>query len=409
MKSKLTSFILCAALSVGIGATALAAPRDQDAVPSHPDSATLYWEAHESLRASQWAKAADQFSELEARLRSDEPQSADAAIYWQAYAHAQGKRMGQAKAQVERLRREFPQSQWLSDAEQMLASSSPRPTSDAEASGDDLVGTALHALLSMPAERATPLLTRVIDGNYSTEEKRRALFVLTQVDPDVGTSKLVELARGRDSELRNHSIQLLGIGGGDTGMAALDRLYQESVDAEVKGRILSAWMAAGNSTAMLNVAGREKDRELKLQAVRLLGAMGADSALDSLLADAGSDAELEQAIIEAFALSGNSARLSAIAKGRGSQASRQTALRSLGIAGDSKNLVSIYPTLDSAELRRSALEGLMITGDSKSLSVLYGQATDREEKRSILRMLTMTGDDSALEAIEQVIADGERK
>ncbi|MBD8526169.1 HEAT repeat domain-containing protein [Pseudomarimonas arenosa] len=386
-------------LSGVLSGAAIAVPNDQAMAPSGKDNQSLYWQGHESLKRSDWSEAFKQFETLEQRLRKDEPQAVDAALYWQAYSLNQAKRRKEASVVIDKLRREFPLSRWMAEADRLLEQRKP---ANAE---NGLVDAALDGLMSAPPERAIPLLKKVIEGDYPAQSKQRALFVLSQLDGGEASQMILAVAKDANNPLRREAIQMLGIGGDAEAMKALGQIYQHG-DHASREAVLDAYMVAGNVDGILVAAKSIQDAELQVHAIHLLGALGASDALKDLAAHS-QDRNVLGATLDAFGISGDVAALAQFSRGQADVELRAKALRNLGVAGASADLAALYPELSHPELRRAALEGLMISGDSKALSTLYGRARDDDERREILRMMTITGDDAALDLIEQAIREGE--
>ena len=116
--------MLPALLAAAIGIVAHAA--DDAAIASGDKQLNqLYWQGQEDLKKSDWNSALKHFGDLEQQLRAKEPKSADTALYWKAYTLVQAKRTSEAKAAVERLHRDFPDSRWSSDADTLLRQTQP--------------------------------------------------------------------------------------------------------------------------------------------------------------------------------------------------------------------------------------------------------------------------------------------
>lgn len=360
-----------------------AAPDDRAMAPSGEQAQALYWRGHEALKRGEFGPAGARFAELERDLRRREPSAVDAAIYWQAYAQAQERRMGEARASVERLLREFPASRWRADAEALLES--------ARNDTAELNEAALMGLMSAPAERALPLLDAVLRGEHDARTQQRALFVLSQIDDPRAAGRLLDVARSGAPPLRRRAIELLGMGGNPEALAALHQLYADTDDPEQRRAVLRAWMIAGERQALAASAREEPRPELAREAVRLLGAIGARAELAKLLAEH-SDAGVREATLEALGIAGGVQELSAFAAADGNPTLRAAALRALGIAGARDELSALYPRMDTPELRRAALGGLLISGDGAALRRLYGQAQSHDEKRQILRLLGAMGE-----------------
>jgi HEAT repeat protein len=394
------------ALALAVGSAA-AAPDDRAMAPSGSASQTLYWQGHEQLKQGRWEQALQLFLELEQQLRRDEPAAADSALYWQAYAQRQGRRVAEARATVERLQREFPQSRWLAEAQSLLGAPAAATSVAADAAErEDLVESALAGLLSAPPERALPLLQRVIAGNYSARSKERALFVLSQIDDPQASAQILQIARSGEPDLRDRAIRMLGMSGNDAARQALQTLYRDSSELKVRQSVLQAWMISSDSASMLQAAQTDPSTELRAEAVRLLGAMGALDELRQLLSTS-TDADVQESALDALGIAGASDDLVAVATGKAALPLRMQALRGLGIAGAGEQLVALYPRLESAELKAAAREGLLISGHQSGLRQLYNAAQDADEKRELLKLVSLLGGDDALDAIEQAIEEGE--
>ena len=403
MKKSLLHKALFAILVGAAGAACAVPAADGDMAPNDKVLNTLYWQGHEALKKSEWTVALKRFETLEQELKSKEPQSADAAVYWQAYALTQARRGAEAKAAVERLHRDFPKSRWGKEADALLRQNPQPATAQKElATGDDdLAQIAVDGLMSAPPERALPLLAKVVKGNYSVKVKKRALFVASQLD-DAGAIDLVmQAARGGDPELRGEAIRMLGISGDDAAMSRLMEIYKTSKSTPEKRDVIQAWLVADRKDLVLDAARNETDASVRREAINALGAMDGSAELKQLFGSV-KEADNQKSIVEALGVAGDRAGLAAIvADGGVGEDTRIAALQSLGVAGGSEELVKLYGSANTPALRDAVLQGLLIAGDGKGMAALYRQAKTKEEKQSILRMLGVMGDDAALDVIEQ--------
>jgi HEAT repeat protein len=372
--------------------------------PNDKASNALYWQGQAALKQSDWSTALRRFVELEKLLRKNEPNSVDSALYWEAYTLAQAKRTAEAKSAIERLRREFPESRWNRDADALLAQMQPAANLEPGLVDDDLADMALQGLLSAPPERALPLLKKVITGERSIKVKKRALFVLSQLDTPEAINVVLDTAKNaREPELRSEAIRMLGISGEKAAVEHLAELYSSSNGAEEKKRVIEAWLIAGRKDLVLRTARDESDPAVRRKAIETLGAMGASDELRQLL-DATKDAGNRRSIIQSLGVAGNTSALASIAGNTTLQQNeRVEAMRALGIAGDRGGqavLVELYGKADTPALREAVLQGLLISGDSDAVSKLYRNARTTEEKKAVLRVLTMMDDDKAMDVIE---------
>jgi HEAT repeat protein len=408
----LTRLTLRALFAAALAAATAAAPliargMSEDAMaPAGKELNQLYWQGQESLKQSDWNTALKRFADLEKQLRAKEPQNADVAIYWQAYALMQAKRATEAKAAVERLHHDYPASRWSKDGDALLRQSQPAVKVAETAAGgndEDIAEIAVEGLMNAPPERAVPLLKKVLQSQHSDKVKKRALFVLSQIDEDAALDTVVDVAKtSNDPGLREEAIRMLGVSGEDRAIKRLGELYATSKDAREKRAIIQAWLVADRKDLILASARNEPDSSVRQAAIQALGALDASSELKQLF-DSTKDAANQREIIQALGVAGDVKALTAIAEGTQADDIRVEAIHALGVAGDeggSAALVKLYPKANSPALRDAVLQGLLIAGDSDELLQLYRQAKTREEKQALLRIITQTNSDAALDVIE---------
>jgi HEAT repeat protein len=408
----LTRLTLRALFAAALAAATAAVPlfahgMSEDAMaPAGKELNQLYWQGQESLKQADWAAALKRFAELEKQLRAKEPKNADVAVYWQAYTLMQAKRTTEAKAAVERLHHDYPASRWSKDADALLRQSQPavKVAETATASNDeDIAEIAVEGLMNAPPERAVPLLKKVLQSQHSDKVKKRALFVLSQIDEDAALDSVVDVAKNsNDPGLREEAIRMLGVSGEDRAIKRLGELYATSKDAREKRAIIQAWLVADRKDLILASARNEPDSSVRQVAIQALGALDASSELKQLF-DSTKDAANQREIIQALGVAGDVKSLSAIAESTQPDNIRVEAIHALGVAGDeggSAALVKLYPKATSPALREAVLQGLLIAGDSDELLQLYKQARTKEEKQALLRIITETSSDAALDVIE---------
>jgi HEAT repeat protein len=387
------------------------AAADGDMAPNDKELAQLYWRGQEALKKSDWNVALERFRRLEADLRSKEPQNADAAIYWQAYTLLQAKRTAEAKTTLERLQRDFPKSRWSRDADALLRQAQPAavPSKAAVGDDDDLARIAVEGLMNAPPERALPLLRKVLQSNHSPQVKKRALFVLSQIDEPAALDTLGDIARSsNDPGLRDEAIRMLGISGDESAVERLSAMFAASKDSAVKSRIVQAWLIADRQDLILLAARNETDSAVRAEAIRTLGAMSATKELRELF-DSEKDPGNRKAIIQSLGIAGDAPTLAAIAVSTQPEELRVQAIQAIGIAGGdagSEALVKLYSTASSVAIRDAVVHGMLIAGDSKSMLQLYRQAKTKEEKQTLLRTLTLLDSDEALDLIEAELNQG---
>jgi HEAT repeat protein len=289
----------------------------------------------------------------------------------------------------------------------LMAAASTTFAKDAERAGaaptdqEELAIAALEGLMAQPPERALPILKKVLAGQQSTLVKRRALFVLSQIDGPEASDILMQTARSPNPELRGEAIRSIGIGGDPKSLDALLEIYKTG-DEGLKKEILQAWMISGRKEAVYQAALNAKTEEESADAIRMLGVMGATDELRKL----SDKPKPSNGLLEALAISGDLAGLRKIADGNGDHGVRVDAVHRIGIIqGDASRtaLREIYMRATDADIKDAALQGMLIAQDDAGVLALYRAAKTTDEKRSLLRMLSMMDGNAALEAIDAAV------
>jgi HEAT repeat protein len=276
------------------------------------------------------------------------------------------------------------------------AASAQTPTSD-----EELALAAMEGLMAQPPERALPIIKKVLAGTQTPTVKRRALFVLSQIEGPEAAEILLQTARSTDAAMRGEAIRSIGIGGDPKSLDALKQIYNAG-GADVKEEVLQAWMIADHKEAVYQVALNAKTEAEANEAIRMLGAMGATDELRKL----GDRPNASSGLVDAYAISGDLASLRKIAEGSGDRSIRIQAVRQIGIIdGDAARtaLREIYSRSTDAEIKDAALQGMLIADDEQGVLALYRAAKTPEEKRTLLRMLSTMDGDAALQAIDAAL------
>jgi len=267
---------------------------------------------------------------------------------------------------------------------------------------DELKLAAVEALITAPADKALPLVSKVLEGNHSTEVKEAALFILSQINEPEAQATLLKFAKEASGELQEEAIRNIGIRGGD-GMSNLMSIY-ESGDSDAREAVLEAFMIAGDKDSVFEIAKIAEGDDFE-EAVEMLAVMGAREELQQLRATRGTS----EALIEACAISGDFECLRELAADDSDIDLQVEAIEGMGIiGGDEVNaaLVAIYKNASSEDIREAALDGLMISGDDAGMLELYRSSNDSSEKKELLEYLVMTGSDGVWEIIDSAL-DGD--
>ncbi|MDH3274254.1 MAG: HEAT repeat domain-containing protein [Gammaproteobacteria bacterium] len=260
---------------------------------------------------------------------------------------------------------------------------------------------ALEALMSAPSERALPIVIRVLEGTGSDEMKEAALFILSQIDHPDASEQLLKTAQSANGELRRDAIRMIGISGGD----AVDSLAEifSSGDADVRKAVLEAYMIAGNSQGLYNIAVNAENNDDFEAAVEMLGAMGATDELSKIRERSG----VSDAIITAYIISDDADAIRELALDGSDLEQQANAIEALGIVGadDAEALLTqIYRDSDSEFIKEAALDGLLIGDFDDSVLQLYRSSTSTAEKRELLQRLVMMDSDQVLDIIDETLA-----
>ncbi len=266
---------------------------------------------------------------------------------------------------------------------------------------EDLAIAALEGLMAQPSNRSLPILKKVLAGSQPNVVKRRALFVLSQVDAPEARELLMQTARSPNAELRGDAIRSIGISGDTKSLDALQEVYKAG-DADVKKDILQAWMIAGRKEPIYQVAANAKTEDEASEAIRMLGVMGATEELRKLADRPTSTSGL----LDAYAISGDLEGLRKIADGKGEHSLRVDAVRRIGIIHSDAARAALrdfYTRSTDQEIKDAALQGMLISQDEQGVLALYKASKSTDEKRALLRTLSMMNGDAAIEAIDAAL------
>jgi len=283
----------------------------------------------------------------------------------------------------------------------LLAMSTSFAQSDIEDPAEELKIAALEALMSASDERALPLVLKVLNGNNSTEVKESALFVLSQIDLPEAQKQLLDIAHGDDAMLREEAIRMIGIGGSAEALAGLADMYSGG-DEDTRDAVLEAYLIAGETELVARIAQNASDVDEFESAVEILGAMGALEELRALR----SSGAFPEALIEAFAISGDFESLRELALDSSDLEQQSSAIEALGIIGGdevNQTLMEIYRGSNSENIRESALDGMLISGYDEGVLELYRTSEDMNEKRELLEMMSIMGSDHIFEIIDAAL------
>jgi HEAT repeat protein len=364
-----------------------------------------YERGTEAVEREDWDTAIRVFQEVaEAGTRRT-----DAALYWKAYAQSKSGHRPEALATLQDLRKRFAESRWLRQAQALdleirqASGQAPNPESVGD---EDLKLMALNSLMNMDAERALPLLEKLLAGSTSRKLRERALFVLCQSRSPRGREIVVKIARGQESpDLQRKAIEYLGLFGGPDSRQALADIYASAPDIGAKKAVLRSFMVAGEKARVLAAAKGEADPELRREAIQQLGVMNAQEELWALY-QSESAPSVKRTVINALFIGGNADRLTELAKSEKDPQLRRDAINHLGLFGKERTgplLVSFYNGEKDPQVKKAALQGLFVQGNAEALIEIARREKDPELRKDVVGQLSHMNSKAATEFLLEIL------
>jgi hypothetical protein len=185
MKTKLTQALLLALLAVGSARASFPTGEARDwAADTKAAKAEReedeYDEGQDALDESDWRRAVKHFTRV-AEMRGD---SADAAMYWKAYAQNKMGQRAESLATLVELQKNYAKSKWASDGRALeleIRQSAGQNIEPERVDDEEIKLMAVNSLMHSDPSRAIPLLEKILSSpKQSVQVKERALFVLSQ-------------------------------------------------------------------------------------------------------------------------------------------------------------------------------------------------------------------------------------
>jgi HEAT repeat protein len=194
---------------------------------------------------------------------------------------------------------------------------SGRPVTPESETNEELKLIAISGLVNSDPERAVPLLEKLLKQSTSPKLKERALFVLVQSGSPRALEVVTRIARGGSNpDVQMKALQYVGMTGSKESRPVLSEIYNSSNDLNVKRTILRSFMTGGEHDKLFAAAKGEKSPELRREAIHLLGMMGARRSGDSLASMYASetDSGVRKEIVNALFMQQNAKALVDIAR-----------------------------------------------------------------------------------------------
>jgi tetratricopeptide (TPR) repeat protein len=261
----------------------------------------LYLSGQRALDRGQWDEALANFN----RVVSNAGPRAEGALYWKAYTLSKLGRRDEARAAIADLRKTYPMSHWLDDANALdmeIQQAAGQNVSPENQTDEELKLMAVNALVRTDPDRAFPLLENLLKSAQTPRLKQRALFVLSQTDAPRAQQLLEQVARGGGNpDLQVTAITYLGATSRRKGNTQpLYDIYMASNDTNVKRAILQSLRSADDTDHILQAVKAEKNAELRAEGIRMLGSK--TNAADALVGIWGTeqDQQVKYAILDSL-------------------------------------------------------------------------------------------------------------
>ena len=364
----------------------------------------LYEDGSDAIDEGKWDRAISKFKSV-AEMQGSR---ADGALYWMAYALTKSGRRAEAVQTVEGLRKNYPKSKWIDDANALELEAKQglgKPVSPDRIQDEDLKMIAINSLMHSDPEKAYPLLEKIVRGPSAKKIKERALFILAQSPSPRAEALIGDIARGNaNPDLQRDAVKYIGIHGGKKSRALLAELYG-SGSHDVKKEVLHAFMLSNDRERVLSAAKAEKDLDLREDAIHLLGVMNARNELSALYATETSP-KMKEEIIQALFIAGDTTRLGELTRTEKDPKLRREAIRKLGLAGGSaQTLLSIYNSETNVDVKEAVIEAFFLQNNARALIDLSKRETNQQLRREALQKLLLMNDDEALQYMLQILED----
>ena len=189
-----------------------------------------------------------------------------------------------------------------------------RPVSPESATDEDLKLLALNSLANSDPERTVPMLEKLLKSGNSARLKSAPCLCWRIAARKKREISMSQIARGNyNPDLQLKAVEYLGVFGGKENQQALTDIYKSTSDISIKRRILSSFMVCGCREVCWRSRKENPNPELRIDAIRQLGAMGASGDLIQLYSP---DApyEVKRAVLQGFFVAGNADKILEIAR-----------------------------------------------------------------------------------------------
>lgn len=257
-------------------------------------SDSLYRAARQALNRGEFERAAILFD----RIAREHPNSSYApdALYWKAFALyriGDENRLREALAALEEQRTRYPDAPSSADADALatrirgalarsgdaesaetVAKAAATPTTNCSGEDDDVRTAAINALMHMDAQRAMPILEKILAqrDECSAPLRRRAVFIISQHVTERTEEIMLDVARtDPDVEVRAQAVFWLSQVPTERAVSAIEEILRTETDPTIQRRAMFALSQHPSERAgdlMRDYAARrDVDPEIRRQAI----------------------------------------------------------------------------------------------------------------------------------------------
>lgn len=359
----------------------------------------LYYQGQQALDDGNWKTAEQNFQELldsvDPTALKDGSQRVDSSLYWLGYAQNKYGDAAAAVATLKRLIRDYPQSAWADDAQQLSNEIQGVTTTDTVLADDELQLAAISGLINAPAERVVPILQQILQSDRPQNQKERALFVLSQKPSPESNAIMAKLiADSSQPKLQAKAISMMALTGGKQALKTLADLYWDIDDINTRQSIIKAFGPGDAVEELAMIIKTETNPNLVLEAIKSIGIAGDEARpiLMELYPEAMSDKSKRSAIVKALGIADGHREISTLLENMNENSDTEAIkelIKSLGIFGGSKTaMLSLYNKFSGREIKEEIINAVFIQDNAAGLIEIIKMENDPELKQEAVQKLS---------------------
>lgn len=284
---------------------------------------------------------------------------------------------------------------------------------------DDMRVEALNAVLQMDADRAMPLLKRVLErrDECSVQLRRKAIFLVSQKQTSETESLLLGAARNDpDQEVREQAVFWLSQVGTERSVSALDSILRSATDRQLQEKAIFALSQVDNpraSAAIREFAERsDAAPELREQAIFWIGQQNRPENARYLQTLYGRvNQQLKEKIIFSLSQMGGAENGRwimniALDENEGIEARKQALFWAGQSGGNVADLITLYSRMQNREMKEQLIFVYSQRNERAAVDKLLDIArndSDREMRKKALFWLSQSNDPRVADLLQEII------